>query len=123
MAGPLLRLEKLFASSKNIESFAAGKPVFQQGDAGDSMYVVLEGTVDIMLGDKLLDLSGPGDLLGEMSLIDNKARSATAIARTDVKLARVDEGAFLTMVQETPFFALHVMRVLVERMRRSRARM
>ncbi|HYB99802.1 MAG TPA: cyclic nucleotide-binding domain-containing protein [Candidatus Limnocylindrales bacterium] len=123
MAGPLLRLEKLFASSRNIESFPAGATVFQQGEAGDSMYVVLEGTVDIMLGDKLLDLSGPGDLLGEMSLIDNKARSATAVARTDVKLARVDESAFLTMVQETPFFALHVMRVLVERMRRSRARL
>jgi CRP-like cAMP-binding protein len=123
MAGPLLRLEKLFASSKNIESFPAGTTVFDQGEPGDSMYVVLEGTVDIMIGDKLLDLSGPGDLLGEMSLIDNKARSASAIARTDVKLAKVDEGAFLTMVQETPFFALHVMRVLVERMRRSRARL
>ncbi len=122
MPSVLLRLDKLFAESKVIDHFKAGDVVFAAGSSGNFMYVVVEGTIDLFIGDQLLDISGPGDLLGEMSLIDSNERSATAIARTDAKLARVDESEFLAMVVDTPFFALHVMRVLVQRMRRSRSR-
>lgn len=122
MPSVLLRLDKLFAESKVIDHFDAGDVVFAEGSAGSFMYVVVEGTIDIFVGDKLLDISGPGDLLGEMSLIDSNARSASAVARTEARLARVDESEFLSMVVDTPFFALHVMRVLVQRMRRSGSR-
>jgi CRP-like cAMP-binding protein len=122
MPSVLLRLDKLFADSKVIDHFAAGDVVFAEGSTGNFMYVVVEGTVDIFVGDKLLDISGPGDLIGEMSLIDSNERSATAVARTEARLARVDESEFLAMVVDTPFFALHVMRVLVQRMRRSASR-
>lgn len=122
MPSVLLRLDKLFAEAKVIDHFAAADVVFAEGSSGNFMYVVIDGTVDIFVGDKLLDISGPGDLLGEMSLIDSNARSATAVARTEARLARVDESEFLAMVVDTPFFALHVMRVLVQRMRRSSSR-
>jgi CRP-like cAMP-binding protein len=122
MPSVLLRLDKLFAEAKVIDQFAAGDVVFTEGSSGSFMYVVVEGTIDIFVNDKLLDISGPGDLIGEMSLIDSNERSATAIARTDARLARVDESEFLSMVVDTPFFALHVMRVLVQRMRRSAGR-
>jgi CRP-like cAMP-binding protein len=118
MAPVLLRLDKLFGEGSNIDHFQAGDVVFAEGGPGGFMYVVVDGTIDIMSGDKLIDISGPGDLLGEMSLIDSNARSATAVARTEARLARVDENEFLRMVVDTPFFALHVMRVLVQRMRR-----
>jgi CRP/FNR family cyclic AMP-dependent transcriptional regulator len=55
--------------------------------------------------------------LGEMALIDSKARSATAVAISDCRLAPVNEKRFLFMVQETPFFALHVMRSLTDKIR------
>ena len=122
MPSVLLRLDKLFADAKVIDHFEAGDTVFAEGSSGNYMYVVIEGTVDIFLGDKLIDISGPGDLLGEMALIDSNNRSATAIARTESRLARVDENEFLSMVVDTPFFALHVMRVLVQRMRRQSSR-
>lgn len=122
MPSALLRLDKLFSDSKIIDHFQPGDTVFAEGSAGNYMYVVVEGTVDIFVGDKLIDISGPGDLLGEMALIDSQNRSATAVARTESRLARVDENEFLSMVVDTPFFALHVMRVLVQRMRRQTSR-
>jgi CRP-like cAMP-binding protein len=122
MPSVLLRLDKLFSEAKVIDHFEAGDTVFPEGSAGNFMYVVVEGTVDIYVGDKLIDISGPGDLIGEMALIDSQNRSATAVARTEARLARVDENEFLSMVVDTPFFALHVMRVLVQRMRRQSSR-
>jgi CRP/FNR family cyclic AMP-dependent transcriptional regulator len=122
MPSVLLRLDKLFSDSKSMDHFQAGDVVFAEGGEGSFMYVVVEGTIDIFVGDKLIDISGPGDLLGEMSLIDSNHRSATAVARTEARLARVDESEFLSMVVDTPFFALHVMRVLVQRMRRTASR-
>jgi CRP/FNR family cyclic AMP-dependent transcriptional regulator len=122
MPPALLRLDKLFSESKVIDHFQAGDTVFAEGSAGNYMYVVVDGTIDIFVGDKLIDISGPGDLIGEMALIDSQNRSATAIARTESRLARVDENEFLAMVVDTPFFALHVMRVLVARMRRQSMR-
>ena len=122
MPSVLLRLDKLFSTAKTIETFEPGDVVFAEGSSGSFMYVVLEGTIDIVLGDKLLDISGPGDLVGEMAMIDSRPRSASAVSRTTSRLARVDEGEFLEMVGDTPFFALHVMRVLVERMRRVASR-
>jgi CRP/FNR family transcriptional regulator, cyclic AMP receptor protein len=122
MPSVLLRLDKLFADAKVIDHFAAGDVVFAEGSSGNFMYVVVEGTIDIFVGDKLIDISGPGDLVGEMALIDSNERSASAVARTEARLARIDENEFLAMVVDTPFFALHVMRVLVQRMRRSSTR-
>ncbi len=57
-------------------------------------------------------------IFGEMALIDDSPRSATAIALTDVTLAPIKENQFLFLVQNTPFFALSVMRVLAHRLRR-----
>jgi CRP/FNR family cyclic AMP-dependent transcriptional regulator len=122
MPSVLLRLDRLFADSKSIDHFEAGDVVFAEGSDGTFMYVVVEGTIDIFVGEKLIDISGPGDLVGEMALIDSNVRSATAVARTAARLARVDENEFLHMVVDTPFFALHVMRVLVQRMRRAASR-
>jgi CRP-like cAMP-binding protein len=121
-ATSLLRLEKLFANSRLVDHLESGDVVFAEGNAGSHMYVVLEGTVDVFVGDKRIDVLGPGDILGEMALISTKTRMATAVAGTEARLAKVDEKEFLSLVADTPFFALHVMRVLVERMHRSASR-
>jgi CRP-like cAMP-binding protein len=58
-----------------------------------------------------------------MALIDRRPRSATAIAKTDAHLVRIDERRFQFMVQQTPFFALEVMRTIVRRLRDMNARL
>jgi CRP-like cAMP-binding protein len=108
----------LFRYAENTQTFAAGETIFTEGTPGREMYVVLEGNVDILVGDKTLDVAGPGGIFGEMALIDFSARSATAIANDDCTLVPVDEKQFLRMVERSPLFALNVMQVLADRLRR-----
>ena len=81
------------------------------------MYVVLEGEVRLSVKGVEVDLLGPGGVMGEMSLIDTAPRSATATAVNDCKLAPVTERRFMFMVQQTPKFALQIMRVIADRLR------
>ncbi|MEM7540482.1 MAG: cyclic nucleotide-binding domain-containing protein [Pseudomonadota bacterium] len=111
-------LLRLFENTNDMLDFAAGEPIFAEGDVGDLMYVVIEGEVELSVGGQLLATARPGDLVGEMALIDSQARSATATACADSRLAPVNEQRFLFMVQQTPFFSLHVMKVLAERLRK-----
>jgi len=108
---------KLFQHSPNYKTFTVGQLIFKQGDVGDFMYIVQEGEVDILLHDKVIETVEAGGILGELALIDNRPRAATAIARTDCKVVPIDENRFTYMVQETPHFAIHVMEVMAERLR------
>jgi CRP-like cAMP-binding protein len=96
--------------------------IFKQGEPGDLMYIIKEGEVDILLNGKPEETVGPGGMVGEMALIDTKSRTATAIAKTDCQLVPISEKRFQFLVQQTPFFSLHVMRVLVARILRKDAR-
>ena len=74
--------------------------------------------VEIRSGDRHFETLDADGIFGEMALIDDSPRSATAVALTDVTLAPIKETQFLFLVQNTPFFALSVMRVLARRLRR-----
>ena len=118
MAENLLRLDKLLAKAADAKTVAEGTMIFVRGAEGHAMYVVLEGAVELRVGDTVLDTARPGDVFGEMALVDGSPRSATAVAMEETRLAPLDEGTFLDMVEDTPFFALHVMRTLAKRVRR-----
>lgn len=104
--------------SQEFQTFSADDTVFRQGDARTFMFVVNEGEVEIKIGDKVLEVVGPGGIFGEMAMIDGSPRTATAIARTDCKLVPIDAKRFEFLVQQTPHFAIEVMRVLAGRLRR-----
>jgi CRP/FNR family transcriptional regulator, cyclic AMP receptor protein len=87
------------------------------------MYVVLEGQVEITIGPAVVETLGPGEPFGEMALIDQAPRVATAIAKTPCKLAVLSEKRFLFMVQQTPHFALQIMKVMADRLRKMNARL
>jgi CRP-like cAMP-binding protein len=104
---------------ENDCAFVSGQILFREGESGDALYIVAEGQVDIQANGQLLETLGPGDILGEMALIDDQPRMATAIARTDCLLTRVSRAHFLTLVQRNPRFALQVMRIMAHRLRRA----
>jgi len=108
---------------KETTSFAAGQFVVRAGEVGQTMYVVTDGEVDILDGEALLETAGPGSIVGELALIDDEPRSASIVARTDCRLVAVNRRQFEFMVQETPFFALAVMKVLADRLRKKNIRM
>src|SRR5208283_1136734 len=97
-------------SDKETMGFAAGQFVFQAGEPGETMYVITEGEVEILDESILLEVAGPGSIVGELALIDDEPRSATGVAKTDCRLVPVDRRRFQYMVQETPFFGLAVMK-------------
>lgn len=107
-----------FKYFENPQTFKTGETIFTEGTPGSVMFVVLDGKIDNQTEDNSLDVANAGDIIGEMALIDDSARGATAIALEDCKLAPVDEKQFLYMVEYTPYFSLYVMKVLVERLRR-----
>jgi CRP/FNR family transcriptional regulator, cyclic AMP receptor protein len=109
---------RLFEHASDAKPVAAGTTIFNAGDERDFMYAVLEGQVDIIVNGRVVETVESGGIFGEMALICKDKRTATAIARTDAKLVAVDERRFLFLVQQTPNFALHVMRVLSDRLRR-----
>jgi CRP-like cAMP-binding protein len=112
----LIDFSNYFRNPKTVVELAAGETLFAQGDDGDAMFALLSGELDVIVGDKVVDHIGPGRLIGEMALVEHAPRSATAIARTDCRLAKVDRRQFLFMVHEAPTFALDVMRELAERL-------
>lgn len=108
----------LFRHADDATPFASGAVIFQEGDAGAEMYVILEGEVELLVHGQVVDTLKRDAIFGEMALIDSSPRSATAIAKTDCKIVKIDQKRFMFLVQQTPFFAIEVMRTLAARLRR-----
>jgi CRP/FNR family transcriptional regulator, cyclic AMP receptor protein len=108
---------ELFRQETDALQLAPGDFLFREGDSGDKMYVLLEGEIEIFLGDFMLETAGPGVLIGEMALIDDSPRTANAVAKTACRLAQIDRRRFYFLVQQYPHFATHVMKTLADRLR------
>ncbi|HVN87576.1 MAG TPA: cyclic nucleotide-binding domain-containing protein [Candidatus Binatia bacterium] len=113
----------LFRFAEDTEKLPPGHCVFKEGDPGKLMYGVKEGTVDIVVHGTVVETVGPGDFFGEMALIDHATRSASAVTRSDCELVPINEQRFTYLVQQTPFFALQLMRTLVRRLRQMDAKL
>ncbi len=100
----------------------AGDTIFSEGEQGDTAYVVTEGEIELSIHGSSIETLGSGGIFGEMALIDSQARSATAKAKTDAKVVPIDQRRFLYLIQNTPFFAIEVMHVMAERIRKMDAR-
>lgn len=103
-------------------AYEAGETIFREFDMGAEMYVVLEGEVELTIAGAVVETLGRGDPFGEMALIDQAPRAATATARTQCQLAVLPEKRFLFLVQTKPHFALDIMRVMAERLRTMNAK-
>ena len=117
MGRPFVDFTLLARATDEQRSFRAGEMIFKAGDKGEEFYVVKSGKVDVRLGNRTLQTLGEGEIFGEMALIDAEPRSADVVAETDCVLVPVGEKQFLFMTSEAPYFALSLMRVLVQRLR------
>lgn len=119
MDDPVIDLGFLEQAGAPSESFDAGDKIFIQGDNGNCMYVVKSGRVNIQAAGMVLENVGANGVFGEMSLIDEAPRSATAIAAEVSEVVRVDQAAFQQLVRHDPEFALRLMRLMADRIRRA----
>ena len=101
----------------SASSFAAGETIVSNGAPATEMYLVRKGRVSIEVNNQRVEEIGEGGVFGEMALISSSPRSAAVVAVEDCEVIPVNERLFLILVQETPDFALNLMRVLSRRLR------
>ncbi len=95
----------------------AGQTIFEKGDMGASMYIVVEGSVWIHDGDMTLNYLGSRDVFGEMAALDPEPRSASVTAVEDTQLFRLEEQSLHALISRSPDIANGIIRVLCERLR------
>jgi CRP/FNR family transcriptional regulator/CRP/FNR family cyclic AMP-dependent transcriptional regulator len=120
-----MRLEKA-TYSQYLKTFPTGTVIFKEGDPGNEMYVIVDGEVEIRkatasdTAKTLIELK-KGDIFGEMSLIEGKPRSATAVTTRATQLLCITEDRFDSVLQKNPDFSRKIIRMLSERLRRADA--
>lgn len=108
----------IFRHASDARTLAEEEYLFRQGDAADLMYILIEGEMDILVGDTVVDTVGPETVLGEMAMIGSEPRSATVRARTICRVVPIDQKRFQFLIQQTPYFAIEVMRILAHRLQK-----
>jgi CRP/FNR family transcriptional regulator, cyclic AMP receptor protein len=109
---------RIFQHQSELKKFAAGETIYQEDQPGDVMYGILDGEVELFVDQKCIATLKAGGVFGIRALIyEDGLRDSTAIAKTDCTLAYLDRQRFYFTVQETPMFALNVMRSYSERLR------
>jgi len=99
-----------------------GKVLIRQGEPGSECFVIADGRAKATMRGSGSASLGPGDVVGEMSLLDQKPRSATVTASTDMHLLVLDSRSFSSLIDEVPLVARRIMAVLAGRIREAEAR-
>jgi CRP/FNR family transcriptional regulator, cyclic AMP receptor protein len=112
------------ASALTTRAVVRGHVVFQEGEKGDRLFVVLDGKIKISRAaadgrENLLAVLGPGEMFGELSLFDPGPRTATATAITESTLASLDHDDLRPLLLAQPTVAAQFLRALAERLRRT----
>jgi CRP/FNR family cyclic AMP-dependent transcriptional regulator len=112
-------IEALMFAEERPTPFTEGTVIFEEGETGESMYIVRTGKVTLWTNDRLLETVGPSGLVGEMALIDNSPRCARAVAGADCTVVVITREEFDELVRQVPGFAREVMGLMAQRLRRS----
>lgn len=126
---PKLALE-FFSSTGTVEDKPAGKAIFSEKEKSGGlfsksarMYLLLNGEIGLMIGNKFFGVVKPGDIVGELAVIAGLPRSATAMAKIECRVLSLDEKQFHAALQKKPEFALMLMSIMVQRLRQSLAKL
>jgi CRP-like cAMP-binding protein len=117
-SAPLEVLDEL-ATVAHHRSLAPGQSLVREGDPGEDVMIVLEGTASVMVGGVSVGSIGPGDCVGEMALLGNSPRSATVTAESALRVLVVPAAPFSSILDRAPALVHHLAADLVVRLRRS----
>lgn len=116
---------KLLAFTSDRVSYGAGEVLFNQGDPGDVAYVLLTGSVDVLIntqgGQVKVATVEPNEIVGEIAILCDVARTATVKTATPMQALRIRKDQFLTLLAEFPEMAIEIMRVLADRLNHTTA--
>jgi CRP/FNR family cyclic AMP-dependent transcriptional regulator len=106
----------------NLTSLKRGATIFSKGDPGNCLFAVVSGTVKISISSAdgrsaILNLMGPGEIFGEVAVLDGQARTADATANTNCEIYIIDRREFLPFVRSQPALAMKFIELLCGRLR------
>lgn len=111
---------RLFALMGETQTYRAGERLFEKGDEGNAAYIIIDGSVDVLVpvegGELAVAALGAKEIFGEMGVLCDQPRSTAIAARTDLTVLRLQRSAFLNLLREFPDIALEVIRVLAGRL-------
>ena len=111
---------KLLAFASQRLRFTEGQTLFRQGDEGDVAYVIVSGSVDVLVragdADARVATLGRNDIIGEIALLCDMPRTATVRPSSPVEALAIKKGQLVEVIRHSPDMALAVMRVLAERL-------
>jgi CRP-like cAMP-binding protein len=90
------------ARTLGYESFEPGATVFDQGDPSEEMYILLDGSIDVRIGGSQVGTVGPGECLGEVSLLSQAVHSARAVVREPVEAGVLTRAGLIELVRQRP---------------------
>lgn len=123
---PFLRLlasnsRDLLARVMTQHYYTKGEIVVREGDPGDSMYIIWSGWVGVFRGDVLapvvLGYRGPGEIIGEMALVEDEPRSASIIALQELRLLKITRRNFQQLLNINPSVGMGMLRIISSRLR------
>ncbi|WP_301932022.1 cyclic nucleotide-binding domain-containing protein [Ferruginibacter sp.] len=94
-----------------------GTLIFEEGEQGDCMYIILSGEIEIHKGKTMLAVLKEKEVFGELSLLDAETRSASATAKTDCLLFKIDQEPFYELIESRPEVAMGFIKILCKRLR------
>lgn len=94
----------------------AGKVLARQGEVGREFLILLEGQVEVVRDGKIIAVRGPGDFIGEIALLDNRPRTATVTARTDVVVEVLNRGEFASLLAKAPELSSQIIVTMARRL-------
>jgi len=118
----LARLEASLDRSASVR-YAKGAAIMREGQAGTCLYVVKEGSVLVHIGQTVLERVPMGGTFGEMAVVDQSPRTASATAETECELLAIDRASFIEAVKREPLLATTMLRDIAERLRHMNAQL
>lgn len=112
-----MKFQKIFQNWQNFEEFSAGSTIFSSGEPADALYFIYSGEVELSLHGVSLGIEKPGNIIGEMAMMESARQNVTANAISDLKLARIDRNQLKDVIKGNNSFSVHVMSTFAKRLR------
>jgi CRP-like cAMP-binding protein len=120
-------MQKLLCFSAERLTYSPGQVMFKAGDMGDAAYIVIEGAVQITVptpsGPIIVNTLGKNDLIGEIAIVADVPRTATATATSKLEVLKISKELFTKIIHENPDAALELIKILAERLANTTAQL
>ena len=117
MTGTTFDIDVIAAGAAETQSFHDGAAIFRPGERGDCAYIIKSGTVEMREKGRAVEVISPGEIFGELALLDDEPRTASAVAAGPVEAIPIDRPLFEVLMRDDPDFALTIVHLLARSLR------